>query len=376
MHFTEIQYPLEWKIQRPDFTCCAGLQIKCMSLIACSFYAGCIYLDSAAIYGYYHAIMFIRKSFIIRLLSWILLLAIITHTVTKLHRLTADDALLRSLSIPVDMQSIENSHTFLPTREFIPRIIHQTCKNNTIPDAWINSHETCLMHNPEGNWSHILWTDATARDFIRDFYPSFLPTYDGYPYNIQRVDSFRYFALYYYGGIYLDLDVGCKKDLSPLLGQHAFFAKTEPLGVSNDVMGVERGHPIFESLIASLEKNNYRRGTKYPTVMMSTGPMFLTKLLLDFLKTRGHDRVAGSRRRQNNESMVSILPPELYGSSADSYFRHYQGSTWHSWDAQIILTINRSPVLFALGIFLVCFTCTRYRRVMRRRSHANLAAEG
>ncbi|KAG6000388.1 hypothetical protein E4U21_005493 [Claviceps maximensis] len=283
--------------------------------------------------------------------------------------MTADDALLRSLFLSVDMQSIEKGRALLPTREIIPRIIHQTSKSNIIPDVWQTSHSTCLIHNPEGNWSHVLWTDATARDFIRDFYPSFLPTYDGYPYNIQRVDSFRYFVLYKYGGIYLDLDVGCNKDLSPLLVQHAFFAKTEPYGVSNDVMGAERGHPMFESLVAMLEKNNYRRGTKYPTVMMSTGPMFVTKLLLDFLKARGHDKLAAarSRRRQNTESMVSILPPELYGSSPHSYFRHYQGSSWHGWDAQMVLMMNRSPVLFALGIFLACLTCARCRRAVRRR---------
>ncbi|KAG5982732.1 hypothetical protein E4U55_001450 [Claviceps digitariae] len=276
----------------------------------------------------------------------------------------------------MDIKSAEQDNASLPPHEFIPRIIHQTFKSDIIPDEWRTSHKTCLIHNPEGNWSHILWTDDTARDFIRDFYPSFLATYDGYPYNIQRVDSFRYFVLYYYGGIYLDLDVGCEKDLSPLLTQHAFFAKTEPHGVSNDVMGIERGHPIFDTLVVSLKENNYRRGTKYPTVMMSTGPMFVTKLLLNFLKSRSHEKVvAGSLRRQNHEAMVSILPPELYGSTPDSYFRHYQGSTWHSWDAQIIFTINRSPVLFALSIFLICFTCSRYRRAVRRRSFGTVASE-
>ncbi|KAG5953839.1 hypothetical protein E4U53_001912 [Claviceps sorghi] len=319
--------------------------------------------------------MFIRTSSPSRVLLWILFLAIIAYTVRKLDALTADDALLRSLFSPIDGQSSLQGNASFPPLEFIPRIIHQTCESSVIPDEWRASHTTCLIHNPQGNWSHILWTDATARNFIRDIYPAFLPTYDGYPYNIQRVDSFRYFVLYYYGGIYLDLDVGCEKDLSPLLTQHAFFAKTEPHGVTNDVMGVERGHPVFDRLVASLKANNYRRGSKYPTVMMSTGPMFVTKLVLDFLKARTHDKASGGPRYQDRESMVSILPPELYSSSPHSYFRHYHGSTWHSWDARVILTINSSPVLFALGLFFLCYTCALYGKAFRRRYFAVVAPE-
>lgn len=51
-----------------------------------------------------------------------------------------------------------------------------------------------------------LWTDADAREFIEKEYPWFLETFDGYPFNIQRADSIRYFVLYHFGGIYIDLD--------------------------------------------------------------------------------------------------------------------------------------------------------------------------
>lgn len=48
-------------------------------------------------------------------------------------------------------------------------------------------------------------------------YPSFLPTFDSYKYPIQRADAIRYFVLHRFGGIYMDLDVGCKRDFAPLL---------------------------------------------------------------------------------------------------------------------------------------------------------------
>jgi mannosyltransferase OCH1-like enzyme len=45
-----------------------------------------------------------------------------------------------------------------------------------------------------------------ARSFIATHYPWFLATFEGYTYPIQRADSIRYFVLYHYGGIYIDLD--------------------------------------------------------------------------------------------------------------------------------------------------------------------------
>ena len=62
-----------------------------------------------------------------------------------------------------------------------------------------------------------LWTDASSRAFIAEQYPWFLDSFDGYPYPIQRADAIRYFVLHYYGGIYMDLDVGCQQRMDALL---------------------------------------------------------------------------------------------------------------------------------------------------------------
>lgn len=64
---------------------------------------------------------------------------------------------------------------------------------------------------------YMLWTDATARQFIAEKYPAFLPTFDGYEYNIQRADAIRYFVLHHFGGVYMDLDMGCRRRIDPLL---------------------------------------------------------------------------------------------------------------------------------------------------------------
>lgn len=85
-----------------------------------------------------------------------------------------------------------------------PCIIHQTYATEDIPQEWAGTqHSVFTRHR---NLCQILfWTDAAARKFIAENYAWFLVVYDSYPYPIQRVDAFRYFLLYHYGGIYVDL---------------------------------------------------------------------------------------------------------------------------------------------------------------------------
>src|SRR4051812_26017051 len=64
---------------------------------------------------------------------------------------------------------------------------------------------------------YMLWTDASSREFIAKHYSWFLDTFDAYKYSIQRADAIRYFVLHRFGGIYLDLDIGCLRPLDPLL---------------------------------------------------------------------------------------------------------------------------------------------------------------
>ncbi len=48
------------------------------------------------------------------------------------------------------------------------------------------------------------------RQFIADHYPWFLHMYDNYSQEIMRINAARYFIVYHYGGMYLDIDMECK----------------------------------------------------------------------------------------------------------------------------------------------------------------------
>ncbi|CCG83753.1 protein of unknown function [Taphrina deformans PYCC 5710] len=216
--------------------------------------------------------------------------------------------------------------------EQIPRIIHQTYKTRAIPEGdWQTAHNLCLnLHRKSENWRHILWTDETARRFIEHEYPEFLHVYDRYPYPIQRVDAMRYFILHHYGGIYLDLDIGCARSMESLLQFPAFLPKTTPSGVSNDLMASRPGHPFMLELGTSLQKQGgwVRYGTKYMTVFFSTGPMFVNRILARYWQIA-----------RDPADRVIILPQNFYSESLTAYFMHFPGSSWHGSDAHGVMMV-------------------------------------
>ena len=86
----------------------------------------------------------------------------------------------------------------------------------------------------------------------------------------------RYVLLYLYGGIYLDLDIECTKPLDFLRAYPFVMPATRPVGFSNDFLAAAPQHAFLARLLRTLPACNLWLLTKYPTVMFSTGPMFLT----------------------------------------------------------------------------------------------------
>ena len=196
----------------------------------------------------------------------------------------------------------------------------------------------------------MLWTDASSREFIAQHYPWFLDTFDNYTYPIQRADAIRYFVLHHYGGIYMDLDIGCIRPLDPLLVHPVILPKTIPVGVSNDLIFAEKGHPLMEQTIHNLAKFDYNWIINYPTVMFSTGPMFLS--IQYAIYSASHPSTATGD--------VRVLPKSLYGKNArefeapHSFFTHFYGSSWHADDAAFIgFLASWGKSLMWVGLFIL-----------------------
>ncbi|KAF5879431.1 putative mipc synthase subunit protein [Botrytis fragariae] len=246
----------------------------------------------------------------------------------------AADAIHRS-EIPAPGSELIENRT-----QLIPKIIHQTYINESIPERWKAGQQSCIeLHD---DYEYKLWTDEASRAFIATEYPWFLDTFDSYPFPIQRADSIRYFVLAHYGGIYIDLDDGCKRRLDPLLSYPAWLRRTIPTGISNDAMGSVPQHPFFLRVIESLQAYNRNWGMPYITVMYSTGPLFLSVLWIEYMRT-----VTDEAGRVRN------LMPDEYNKHAWSFFNIVKGNSWHGKDAQTIFWMGKHWFLLTVAGFAI-----------------------
>lgn len=249
-------------------------------------------------------------------------------------------------------------------KEKIPRIIHQTWKDQHLPPRWQAIRDECAAMHPD--YEYKLWTDADSRKFIAEHYDWFLPVFDGYPYPIQRADAIRYFVLHHYGGIYMDLDIGCLRRFDPLLRFEVILPKTIPVGVSNDVMLSAKGHPFMDQLIHNLVTFNHQYLTNYPTVMFSTGPMFVSASYGLYVDVHGPAFPSTPKQPHAGFKGVRVLPKSLYGKNVkpkdapDAFFSHFYGSSWHANDAGFLIFLRKyGRLLIFFGVCVVGYGLLR-----------------
>lgn len=127
--------------------------------------------------------------------------------------------------------------------------------------------------------------------------------------------------------------MGCKRPIDPLLHFDVILPQTIPVGISNDLLFSSPRHPFMELVIHNLVTFDHSYGTNYPTVMFSTGPMFLSAQYNLWPTVDG------------DHGGVRVLPKHLYGKHAtpeqseQAFFSHFYGSSWHSDDAGFILVV-------------------------------------
>ncbi|KAF2755844.1 hypothetical protein EJ05DRAFT_454932 [Pseudovirgaria hyperparasitica] len=282
-----------------------------------------------------------RKGVLIFLLVQVLVIGMLVRSVWTLLELLVIDGSRDQISraeLPAP-----NSGAIQERPQLIPKIIHQTYVNTSIPENWKEAQQSCLdLHE---DYEYRLWTDKKAREFIAAEYPWFLETYDGYEHPIMRADSIRYFVLAHFGGIYIDLDDGCNRRLDPLLAYPAWVRRTAPTGISNDVMGAVPRHPFFLRVIDSLPEYNRNWVLPYISIMASTGPLFLS------LIWRHYDREGPV-----GVDRVRILFPDEYNNHPWSFFTHHIGNSWHGKDVQLIFWMARHWVMLTVIGFIVGFS--------------------
>jgi mannosyltransferase OCH1-like enzyme len=243
--------------------------------------------------------------------------------------------------------------------DVVPAILHHILIGDIDLDqrpTWVTARNACLQWHP--NYEYKFWNDSSAEKLILEEYPWFFETWKNYPYTIQRADSLRYLILYRYGGIFLDLDLHCRRSLGPLRRFEFISPAAYPVGISNGFLMVAARHPFMKVLVDQLPLFNRRFIFPYATVMFSTGCMYLSAQY-SLYNDRCHLRILDYQQHR------------LSGYISTQLFHHYGSSSWHSKDALFIKTADKilkvlfqheGLVLIILLIAIIIIVKLFYRR--------------
>lgn len=125
----------------------------------------------------------------------------------------------------------------------IPKIIHYCwLSNNPIPEdmkTWMNSWKK--LHGYE----FMLWNfnrfDINSSIWVKQAFEAKKYAF--------AADYIRAYALYHYGGIYMDMDVEVLKSFDELLDDDYLLAYESPLGIEGGILGSAKGCPIFKKIL-------------------------------------------------------------------------------------------------------------------------------
>lgn len=234
----------------------------------------------------------------------------------------------------------------------IPRIIHQTWKGPKLPERYRALAESWRRAHPHWQWR--LWTDTDNDALVEREFPQLLERYRTYPYPIQRVDVARYLMLYRHGGVYVDLDFECFRDITPLLQGRQCVLSLEADAhnavhgaeriVSNAFMAATPRHPLFADVIRDLQSHRSCQRVSDRIVLDTTGPMMLTRVL-DRVGTEASVTVLGAEHlfplSMTEADLLRTAPPaaEVAAKLARAYGMHWHDGTW--WRPEAGVTPQR-----------------------------------
>lgn len=196
--------------------------------------------------------------------------------------------------------------------EAVPRIIHQTWKNDMVHRRFVRWIRSWADLNP--GWRYMFWSDEESRKLVARQFPQFLEMFDSFPKGIERSDASRYFILSAFGGLYIDMDFEALQPLSTLL------ART-PCGTAGScvILGQEP-YPHARVLYD-------RDHVPCNAAMLSTPGHPFWSQMLRLMKLRW--RAFGAESSANswgNDNVLALTGPHLLSDAVDLWNEHEAGA--------------------------------------------------
>lgn len=149
----------------------------------------------------------------------------------------------------------------------VPKVFHRIWLGGQEPLEFRQFGQTWLDHHP--GWVLKTWTEETLPP---SRYPDILRRCATLS---QRANVIRYELLLDHGGVYVDADFECRKNIEPLIrGASAFAARVNDdphdiFAVNNAIVGGTKGHPFLKSLVDGVPAT-------HPEIQCSIGPPYIT----------------------------------------------------------------------------------------------------
>ena len=205
----------------------------------------------------------------------------------------------------------------------VPLLFHQIFLNYTaMPKRWPGFIRSCKSHAK--NFTYVLWDRSKIERFLQEDFPWFLDTYRSYPYDVQRADAARYFIMYAFGGLYMDMDISCQEPMESIVQKmstmqpvpECLFGAADPAGVLGiDFVVCRPRTEITRLALSHLPIFNRYYGLPYLTVMLGTGPLFVTTVHM-----------------MHPDADVATISLD----DRDQYLGYSVGRTWQKWDGAVI----------------------------------------
>jgi mannosyltransferase OCH1-like enzyme len=177
-------------------------------------------------------------------------------------------------------------------KQTLPKIIHQIWseKYRPLPEFCASLSETWKEKHPD--WKYIRWDEEMMNTFVEVVYPGLLKFYQSLPYDMQRWDVIRFLILYKMGGMHVDFDYKCLKNIEPLLpeGKECCIS-TEP---QTHASKYHVQNLLNSALLASVPKSvfvgkliekafsrstlQFRSNDKSFAILNTTGPLMVSRV--------------------------------------------------------------------------------------------------
>jgi mannosyltransferase OCH1-like enzyme len=203
--------------------------------------------------------------------------------------------------------------------ECVPKIIHQTWKNHDLP-GHLRIMKESVMNNHK-DYDYRFWTDDDIDQFIKNSYPQLWDFYNSYMYVIQKIDFARLLMLYHFGGVYIDIDSYCYKNVDDILKYPISLINTPKSSnytdyynfiLNNAFISAEKHNDFIKNVIKNMI--NYKRPDRYQDyvighaefteVLKSTGPLMITDSYINY----------------NYKNMITLLDHRFYHGTRNLEF--------------------------------------------------------